>query len=657
MNENYNQVPNNDYNTPYDYNNNVAYNDNSSYQKSNDNGKRIFFFVLGIIIIIIIILLLLKFCGGSGRLNGINVGNVPIIYVGEKEEVQISATGSGNLSNTEFKFALGDEDIAKLDDESQIGKNVEAVIKGKEPGETKLTVRATLGNKHFTEKANVVVCGRLEVDGITDNTITVEVGKTKRLNLNLGNDERCYSALKFKFGTDGIARRTDDDGIEGLEAGTTTLTISDGGKDSITYDVVVIDPSAKVFATGVKLSASSISVCLGGTKTLKATVSPSNASDKSVMWSSNKTSVATVSNGRVTGRSIGTATIEVMTQDGSDKTAKAKVKVVKCSTPPTPPKPPKEVKVTSITLNPTSVTVYVNNTTTVTAGIKPTNATNKTVTCKSSNTTIFTVTTKGNVCTITGKKAGSATLTVTANDGSGVKKTASVTVKSGSTPPTPPTPTCKVTNCKTCKSGDPNYCITCNAGYQAYNGSCVSSSGEGCYCCGGSQGCAYGWHTSNPAPNSCGKVNKTKTQCISCGIANCTACRTGSTGDVCSQCKSGYTLSNGKCIASTQTQEFDCTKDNYQNLAAACKSNGYTTLVSNTCKVSSYKAVYKKCQQGTGGNYPYYQTQWYWQNDGSKTVSTCTVNKPSDCTSSIVGKSYIESCTATAVTGKFKCSK
>ena len=185
MNENYNQVPNDGYNQQpqYDYNNNynnVAYNDSNDYQRSNETGKNIFLIILGIIIIILIILLLLKFCGG-GRLTGIKIGNVPIIYVGEKEDVQVSALGTGDRSKTKFNFSLRNDDIATLDDDSQTGSEVEAVIKGREPGDTTLTVTAELGNKHFTDKATVIVCGRLEVEDITDNTITIERGKKKSL--------------------------------------------------------------------------------------------------------------------------------------------------------------------------------------------------------------------------------------------------------------------------------------------------------------------------------------------------------------------------------------------------------------------------------------------------------------------------------------------
>ena len=51
--------------------------------------------------------------------------------------------------------------------------------------------------------------------------------------------------------------------------------------------------------TGVSLDKSSMSLEVGGTGTLAATVAPSNASNKNVTWSTSNATVATVSNGTV----------------------------------------------------------------------------------------------------------------------------------------------------------------------------------------------------------------------------------------------------------------------------------------------------------------------------------------------------------------------
>ena len=75
--------------------------------------------------------------------------------------------------------------------------------------------------------------------------------------------------------------------------------------------------STPVSVSGVTLDKTTLSIDVGGTSTLIATVSPDNAADKSVAWSSDKTDIATVTDaGVVTGVAVGTATITVTTADG-----------------------------------------------------------------------------------------------------------------------------------------------------------------------------------------------------------------------------------------------------------------------------------------------------------------------------------------------------
>ena len=71
-----------------------------------------------------------------------------------------------------------------------------------------------------------------------------------------------------------------------------------------------------VNVTGVSVSPATLSLSIGATSTLSASVSPSNATNKSVTWSSNSAKVSVDQNGMVTANSAGTATITATTADG-----------------------------------------------------------------------------------------------------------------------------------------------------------------------------------------------------------------------------------------------------------------------------------------------------------------------------------------------------
>ena len=85
-------------------------------------------------------------------------------------------------------------------------------------------------------------------------------------------------------------------------------------------------------------------------------------------------------------------------------------------------KKPETVEVTSVSVSPTSATVNVGETTTLSATAAPSNATNKTITWKSSNTSVATVSNG----VVTGVAEGTAT--ITASSANGKSATATVTV-------------------------------------------------------------------------------------------------------------------------------------------------------------------------------------------------------------------------------------
>ena len=165
----------------------------------------------------------------------------------------------------------------------------------------------------------------------------------------------------------------------------------------------------KISVTKVSLDKTKVTLNKGKTLQLKAKVEPNNATNKTVTWKSSNSKVATVStSGKVTAKGKGTATITA-TADGKSATCTITV----------------EVPVTKVSLDKTKVTLNNGETLQLKAKVEPNNATNKTVTWKSSNSKVATVS-NGK---IKAKAIGTATITVTAKDGSGKKAVCTVTVK------------------------------------------------------------------------------------------------------------------------------------------------------------------------------------------------------------------------------------
>ena len=161
--------------------------------------------------------------------------------------------------------------------------------------------------------------------------------------------------------------------------------------------------SAIVPVTSVSLNRSTLSLNIGATNTLTATVTPSNATNKAVSWSSSDPSVATVnSSGVVTGVNAGTTTIKVTTSDGG-YIATCQVTVLATTIP-----------VTGVLLDKSVMQVATGLTSRLAATVTPSNATNKGVTWRSSNSGIATVDSSG---VVTGISQGSCVITARTDDG------------------------------------------------------------------------------------------------------------------------------------------------------------------------------------------------------------------------------------------------
>lgn len=156
------------------------------------------------------------------------------------------------------------------------------------------TITASAGGKSAT--CSVKVSSKIvAVTSITlDKTsLSMKVGETETITAIVSPDNATDKTVEW--GSSDVAVATVADGIiTAKKSGEATITAKSGS--CIAECKVTITVSAE----SVTLDKTSLSLAIGESATLTATVKPDDATDKTVAWSSSDESVAKVDNGKVT---------------------------------------------------------------------------------------------------------------------------------------------------------------------------------------------------------------------------------------------------------------------------------------------------------------------------------------------------------------------
>ena len=239
---------------------------------------------------------------------------------------------------------------------------------------------------------------------ITEYTINT-IGGTFTLEATVLPAEHTDNSVYWSSDNESIVTVDQNGTVRAVSNGTATITVTTQNQGKTATCAITVAQCI----TEITLSRTSLTLGKGQERTLTAYVNPDNAVDKTLQWTSSDESVATVDQtGKVTAVSTGTATIRAEANDGGGTCAT-------CS-----------VTVSSIELDKTSLIIFIGETETITAILTPSSASNTPVTWTSSNSSVATVSSSG---VVTGIGKGMTTITVTADDDSGVKATCEVEVK------------------------------------------------------------------------------------------------------------------------------------------------------------------------------------------------------------------------------------
>lgn len=324
------------------------------------------------------------------RVTGISLSETTVeLKPGETHQLTATVLPQ-NASNAEVTWYSDKESVATV---SQSG-----LVTGVGPGETTVHAVTTDGGK----MASCLVKVGTPVKGITlsVSSKTLYVGDPSLdISATLTPANATDKSLEWSSSDPEVASIAPGAAlravIKPLKPGKTTITATtkDGGFTA-SCEVTV-----KRHVSGVSLNKASLTLYVGETESLAATVAPEDASDKTVAWSSDNSAVASVSNGKVTANKPGTAVIKVVTNDLSKKAA-CTVTVKRHAE--------------SVELSQKEIKLYLGENRSLTATVLPSDASDKNVTWSSSNPNVATVSTAGNVVS---KSVGTTVITVKTADG------------------------------------------------------------------------------------------------------------------------------------------------------------------------------------------------------------------------------------------------
>ncbi len=331
-----------------------------------------------------------------------------------KQYVQLKATVSpDNATNNNVTWKSSNRNIATVDSKGR--------VKALKVGNAIITATSVDGS-NISAQCKIKVAQRVTKIKLNKGIINLsKKGKTCTVKATVYPNNAYNKYVNWTANNKKVATVDKNGKIKATtNKGTTYVNaIAKDGSKIRTRVLVVVGEKVKK----ITLNKTSVTLNRGAknrTFQLKKAIKNKNATYKGVSWYSSNKNIATVnSTGKVTLKRRGKVVITVKARDGSNKSAKCKITVKQL--------------VTKITFDKKNkYNVNYGKSINLKATVEPNDASIKTLKWKSSNNKVLTVDKNGKV---TAKGLGSAVVTVSATDGSGVKINHNVIVNVSDTMP------------------------------------------------------------------------------------------------------------------------------------------------------------------------------------------------------------------------------
>lgn len=318
------------------------------------------------------------------------------MYVYDQEQL-VATVSPANATDKTIYWASSNESIATVD----ANGNVVA----KKSGDC--TISATAANGKT--KSCLVSVYDIEATSITlsQTTSTLNIGETLTVGVILQPSTVTDTTILWSTASPSVA--TVSNGvITAVGAGKATITARTNNGLSQTIQVTV-NP---LLAESISLNTTEAVLLENEQQTLVATILPAKTTDKTITWSSSDNSIVSVdTKGKITANSIGEAIITAKTANGLTATCVVNVTL-------------NVIAVSNVSVEPTTLTMYIGDIESLTATVSPSNATNKALVWSTSKSSVAKVDQYGTITAI-----AKGTTTITATSSNNIAGTCVVTVK------------------------------------------------------------------------------------------------------------------------------------------------------------------------------------------------------------------------------------
>ncbi len=319
----------------------------------------------------------------------------------------LSRGASAGLSFTVEPKDAGSKQVVLSSSDESILKIKGNTIQGLSTGECDLTAASDL-NPEISVTYHVLVFEMVKSVKISAPVKSIGAGETLQLTAAVTPSDATFPAVTWSSGNEKFAAVNENGVVSGLARGNVSIKAQtvDGSGRSASLTVTIAQLPEKL-----ELNEESTTVAVGYRKNLKAVISPASTNDKKVNWASSDESICTVNNfGMLIPVKAGTCTVTCSAQ------AKPEVQAA-CTVVVTQP-------ITKITFSEKKTSVRVGDELQLKWTVEPDDVTDPSLVFTSNNQKVATVDENGVVHPV---KAGQATITARANDGS--RRTAGIIVQ------------------------------------------------------------------------------------------------------------------------------------------------------------------------------------------------------------------------------------